>query len=60
MALDYNKLIAQLGNAQAIELPVQDVIDRLWLVAQNVALENGHDYQTIRQAIAWLEVMRHA
>lgn len=60
MALDYNKLIAQIGNAQALELPVQDVIDRLWVLAQEIALEDGNRYQTLRQAIAWLEVMRNA
>lgn len=60
MTLDYNKLLAQMGNVQKIELPVAEVIDRLWLIAQNVAMDDGHYYHTLRQAIAWLEVMRNA
>lgn len=60
MAVDYNHLISSLGNARAIELPVQQVIDELWVMAQTVALDDAKAYRTLRQAIAWLEVMRNA
>ena len=60
MAVDYNQLISSLGNARAIEIPVQQVIDELWVMAQSVALDDAAAYRTLRQAIAWLEVARHA
>ena len=42
------------------DLTPADVIDRLWLVAQDRALENGVHYAYIRQAIEMIEVLRRA
>ena len=39
-------------------VPVDDVIDKLWLMALDVALDDPHAYETLRQAIAHLEQAR--
>jgi hypothetical protein len=42
------------------DLTAQDVIDRLWLVAQDRALDDGIHYAYIRAAIELIERLRHA
>lgn len=39
-------------------VPADDVIDKLWLMALDVALDDPHAYETLRQAIAHLEQAR--
>jgi hypothetical protein len=48
------------GNMYVGDLTAQDVIDRLWLVAQDRALDNGTHYAYIRAAIELIERLRHA
>ncbi len=48
------------GNMYVGDLTAQDVIDRLWLVAHDRALDNGTHYAYIRAAIELIERLRHA
>ena len=57
---DLDRTIRRLAHTQAITQPVQETIDALWQIAQDVAMENGAQYAAIRNAIAWLEVLRNA
>lgn len=55
-----SRAIARSAHAQRIELSLQETIDRLWNIALAVGMDDGDQYQTVRNAIAWLEVMRNA
>ena len=57
--IDYAAVINRMAQSARITMPVQDTIDRLWTIAQAVALENADQYDTVRNAIAWLEVLRN-
>jgi hypothetical protein len=48
------------GDMYLRDLTAQDVIDRLWLVAQDRALDDGTHYAYIRAAIELIERLRHA
>lgn len=48
------------GETYLGDLTPADVIDRLWLVAQDRALEDGVQYCYIRQAIEMIERLRRA
>lgn len=54
-----SRAIARSAHAQRIELSIQQTIDRLWERAQVIGLNDGDEYLTLRNAIAWLEVMRN-
>lgn len=54
------RAIARSAFAQRIDMSMQETIDALWPIAQDVAMENGTQYAAIRNAIAWLEVLRNA
>jgi hypothetical protein len=54
-----SRAIARSAHAQRIELSIQQTIDRLWERAQIIGLDDGDEYLTLRNAIAWLEVMRN-
>ena len=54
------RLRAVPGNMYVGDLTPQDVIDRLWLVAQDRALDDGIHYAYIRAAIELIERLRHA
>jgi hypothetical protein len=54
-----SRAIARSAHAQRIELSIQQTIDRLWQRAQVIGLDDGDEYLTLRNAIAWLEVMRN-
>jgi hypothetical protein len=54
-----SRAIARSAHAQRIELSIQQTIDRLWERAQVIGLDDGDEYLTLRNAIAWLEVMRN-
>jgi len=54
-----SRAIARSAHAQRIELSIQETIDRLWQRAQVIGLDDGYEYLTLRNAIAWLEVMRN-
>ncbi len=51
--------IVRKTHAEKITLTTQQTIDRLWQIALAVGMEDGEQYQTVRNAIAWLEVMRN-
>ena len=55
-----SRAIARSAHVQRIDMSMQETIDALWQIAQDVAMENGTQYVAIRNAIAWLEVLRNA
>jgi hypothetical protein len=55
---ELDRQIQQIIRVQAINAPIEQVIDDLWLIAQDVAMDDGKKYAAIRNAIAWLEVLR--
>ena len=47
------------GSMYLGQLTVQDVIDRLWMVAHDRAIDNGTHYAYIRAAIELIEELRN-
>lgn len=54
-----SKTIARSAHAARIDLTMDQTIDRLWQIALAVGMDDGHQYQTLRNAIAWLELVRN-
>ena len=40
------------------EMPIDELVDQLWSMAHDVALEDGAKYRTLREAIFRIEFMR--
>lgn len=55
-----SRAIARTAHSQRATLTMQETVDRLWNLAAEVMLDNGQKYETVRNAIAWLEVLRNA
>ena len=62
LAINYQQMHRERVNSAQFSrgLDLDDIIDRLWMVAQDRALDDGTHYQYIRAAIEYMEVIRDA
>ena len=59
LPIGWQRTAAQVSGTRYLgDLTPQEVIDRLWLVAQDRALDDGIHYAYIRAAIELIEMMR--
>ena len=59
LPIGWQRTAAQVPGTRYLgDLTPQEVIDRLWLVAQDRALDDGIHYAYIRAAIELIEMMR--